>query len=78
MASPSPKSGESDWYQTVHNAAAKMCKQLNRRRRCSCSSSVCSLLVSAEAATLAGSFDGEGGARNVDVRGFGAEDLAGE
>lgn len=36
------------------------------------------MLVSAEAATLAGSLEGDGGARKVAVRGFGAADLAGE
>jgi len=36
------------------------------------------LLVSADAATLAGSLDGEGGARYVDVRGLGTSFLAGE
>jgi hypothetical protein len=34
--------------------------------------------VSAERAWLDGSFDGDGGTRNVDVGGFGARDLAGE
>lgn len=50
----------------------------SRCRRCSCSSVACSRPFSADAARLAGSLDGEGGARKVDVRGLGALDLAGE
>lgn len=49
----------------------------SRCRRDSWRSSVCRRLVSAEMATLAGSLEGVGGARKVEVRGLGAKDLAG-
>jgi hypothetical protein len=54
-----------------------MTASASRWSRCSWSSSVCSLAVSDEMATLAGSFEGEGGARKVAVRGFGARLRAG-